>query len=185
MPIDDDASARSGWCLGCAEQGLRHSHEAQAEALLALATAQGFPLYMGRGTYRRGLALAMQGPCKAGLARVHQGMVPPTATRQELLRPLQLDPVAEVAGHADEVTEGPSWLAEALASLETSGRGDLRAEASRRQGECPMQQAPLRCSPSRSVLSAGPRHRRWPAGEVAGAAGRGEPEPPVALAGQL
>ena len=42
--------------------------------------------------------------------------------------------LAEVAGHAGQVEEGLRLLAEALAALEASGRGDLRAETYRLQG---------------------------------------------------
>jgi predicted ATPase len=47
--------------------------QAQAEALLTLATAQGFPRWLGGGTFWRGWARAMQGEAAAGLAEMHQG----------------------------------------------------------------------------------------------------------------
>ena len=62
--------------------------QAQAEALLTLATAQGFPLYVGLGTCWRGWALATQGQGEAGLAQMHQGLAAVLATGQELARPL-------------------------------------------------------------------------------------------------
>ena len=48
--------------------------QAQAEALLTLATAQGFPLFVGYGTCWRGWVLAMQGQGEAGLAQLRQGL---------------------------------------------------------------------------------------------------------------
>ena len=48
--------------------------QAQADALLALATPQGFLVYAGWGTYWRGWALAMQGQGAAGLTQMHQGL---------------------------------------------------------------------------------------------------------------
>ena len=42
-----------------------------AEAAVALATEQGFPLWVAMGTILRGWALAMQGQGEAGLAQVH------------------------------------------------------------------------------------------------------------------
>jgi predicted ATPase len=48
--------------------------QAQAESLLTLATAQGFPFQVGQGTFWRGYALAMQGQGEAGLAQMHQSM---------------------------------------------------------------------------------------------------------------
>jgi len=61
--------------------------QAQAEALLTLATAQKFPLYVGHGNCWRGWALAMQGQGAAGLAQLRQGMAAILATGQMLSRP--------------------------------------------------------------------------------------------------
>ena len=80
--------------------------QAQAEALLTLATAQGFPLCVGLGTCWRGWALAMQGQGEAGLAQMHQGLAAVLATGQALARPLCLVLLAEAAGHAGQVEEG-------------------------------------------------------------------------------
>ena len=73
--------------------------QAQAEALLTLATAQGFSLYVGYGTWLRGWALAMQGQGKAGLAQMHQGLATILATGQMLARPRCLVLLAEAAGY--------------------------------------------------------------------------------------
>ena len=54
--------------------------QAQADALLTLATAQGFPLWVEVGTCWRGWALAMQGQSEAGLAQLHQGLAAVLAT---------------------------------------------------------------------------------------------------------
>ena len=115
--------------------------QAQAEALLTLATAQGFPLFVGFGTCWRGWALAMQGQGEVGLAQMRQGMAAVLATGQTLARPLCLVLLAEAAGHAGQVEEGLRLLAEALTVLEASGRGDLLAEAYRLQGELLLRQA--------------------------------------------
>jgi hypothetical protein len=45
--------------------------QAQADALLTLATAQEFPLWVGHGTCWRGWALAVQGQGEAGIAQLH------------------------------------------------------------------------------------------------------------------
>jgi predicted ATPase/class 3 adenylate cyclase len=109
--------------------------QAQAEALLALATAQGFPLWVGFGTCWRGWALAMLGQGEAGLGQMHQGLAAVVATGQELSRPVCLVLLAEATGHAGQVAEGLRLLAEALTACEESGRGDLLAETYRLQGE--------------------------------------------------
>jgi predicted ATPase len=115
--------------------------QALAEALLTLATAQGFPLYVGIGTWLRGWALAMQGQSTAGLAQIHQGMAASLATGQTLLRPRCLILLAEAAGHASQIAEGLHWLAEALTALEASGQGGMLTEVYRLQGELLLRQA--------------------------------------------
>ena len=115
--------------------------QAQADALLTLATAQGFALYVGFGTCWQGWALAVQGEGEAGLAQLRQGLAAVLATGQELARPRFLVLLAEVAGHVGQVEEGLRLLAEALAALGASERGDLLAEAYRLQGALLLRQA--------------------------------------------
>ena len=115
--------------------------QAQAEALLPLAAAHGFPLWAGFGTCWRGWTLVQQGQGAAGLAVLHQGMAAVLATGQELGRPFCLVILAEAAGHADRVDEGLRLLGEALAVMAASGRGDLLAEAYRLQGEFRLRRA--------------------------------------------
>jgi predicted ATPase len=115
--------------------------EAQADALLTLASAQGFPLFVGFGMYWRGWALAMQGQGEAGLALLRQGMAAVLATGQELTKPTCLILLAERAKQTGEVTEGLRLLTEALTTFETSGRGDMLTEVYRLQGELLLCQA--------------------------------------------
>jgi predicted ATPase len=114
--------------------------QAQAATLLALATAQGFPLHVGDGACWRGWAQAVQEQGAAGLTQLHQGMVAVLATGQELSRPLCLVLLAEAAGHAGQVAEGLHLLAEALPAFEAGKRGDMLAEAYRLQGELLLRQ---------------------------------------------
>jgi class 3 adenylate cyclase/predicted ATPase len=134
--------------LACHYAASLHHHcrealavQAQATALLTLATAHGFPLWAGFGTCWRGWVLAMQGQGTAGLAQLHQGMTAVLATGQELGRPFCLVLLAEAAGQVGQVDEGLRLLAEALMALEESRRGDLLAEAYRLQGELLLRQA--------------------------------------------
>jgi len=109
--------------------------QAQAKALLILATAQEFPLYTGYGTYWHGWALAMQGQSVEGLTQMHQGLATLLATGQTIARPFCLVLLAEAMGHAGQIAEGLHLLAEALAAFEASERGDMLTEAYRLQGE--------------------------------------------------
>jgi predicted ATPase len=115
---------------------------AQAEALLTLAKAQGFPLYVGFGTCCRGWGLAVQGQGAAGLAQMHQGLAGILATGQMLARPRWLTLLAEAAWYAGHIDEGWRVLVEALAVFEESGQGHLLAEAYRLQGVLLLRQAP-------------------------------------------
>ena len=114
---------------------------AQAEALLTLATAQGFPLYVGFGLCCRGWGLAVQGQGTAGLAQMQQGLAGLLATGQRLARPRWLTLLADAAGYAGQVDEGWRVLVEALAAFEESGQGHLLAETYRLQGALLLRQA--------------------------------------------
>src|SRR5438874_2389193 len=114
--------------------------QAQAEALLTLATVQGFPLFVGNGTYLRGWALAMQGHGEAGLMQLHQGTAAVAAMGQTIAQSFGLVLLAEAARHAGQVAEGLRLLAEAQAVFETSGRGDMLTEVHRLQGELLLRQ---------------------------------------------
>jgi DNA-binding winged helix-turn-helix (wHTH) protein/predicted ATPase len=138
------------YSLGFAKQWatvLHHRHrevpavQAQAEALLALATAQGVPVHAALGTFWRGWALAMQGQGEAGLAQMHQGFAAILAMGTELVRPFCLIPLAEAAGHTGQVGEGLRLLAEALTAIEASGQRSLLPEAYRLQGAFLLRQA--------------------------------------------
>jgi predicted ATPase len=115
--------------------------QGHAEALLTLATRQGFALYRGFGLCWRGWALAAQGQGEAGLTQLRQGLAAVVATEQALSRPLYLVLLAEAAGHVGHVEEGLRLLAEAFAAREASGRGEMLAEVYRLQGEFLLRQA--------------------------------------------
>jgi predicted ATPase len=115
--------------------------QTQAEALLTLATAQGFPLWVGYGTCWRGWALAMQGHGEKGIVQLRQGMAGALATGQTLTQPFCLILLAEAMEHAGRVDEGLRVMAEVLVAIEASGRYELLAEAYRLQGALLLRQA--------------------------------------------
>ena len=108
--------------------------QAQAEALLTLSRAHGFPFHVGNGTFYRGWALIMQSQGAADLTELSQGLATILATGHMLSQPSLLVQTAEAAGHLGQVEEGLRLLAEALKAFETTGRGDMLAEAYRLQG---------------------------------------------------
>jgi len=109
--------------------------QAQADDVLALATAQGFPNWVAVATFWRGWGLVMQGQTGAGLPQMRQGMAGVAATGMMLGRPRFLIHLAEALGHTGQVEEGLRLLAEALAEFEAGGQGHLLAETYRLQGE--------------------------------------------------
>ena len=115
--------------------------QTQAEALLTLATAQGFPFYVGCGMGLRGWALAVQGQGETSLAQTHQGMTAILATGNIISQPLCRVMCAEAAGHVGQVKDGLRLLAAARTGLEANGQGDLLAEVYRLQGEFLLRQA--------------------------------------------
>ena len=115
--------------------------QAQAEALLTLATAQQFPLYVGHVTCWRGWTLALQGQGERGIVQLRQGMAGALATGQMLARPLCLVLLAEVMESTGQVDEGLRVIAEALVAIEASGRYELLAEAYRFHGVLRLRQA--------------------------------------------
>jgi predicted ATPase len=115
--------------------------QAEADALLTLATAQGFRLWEVGASMWRGWALAMQGEDEAGQARLRQTLAELLATGQMLSQPLCLVLLAEAVGHTGQVEEGLGVLAEALTAFEASGRADVLAEAYRLQGAFLLRQA--------------------------------------------
>jgi class 3 adenylate cyclase/predicted ATPase len=112
--------------------------QAQAEAVLTLATTHGFPIWMGYGACWRGWALAMQDAGEAGLTLLREGLTALGALGQALAQPLCLVLLAEAAGHAGQVEEARRLLAEALAAF--GERGDMLTEAYRLQGELLLRQ---------------------------------------------
>jgi predicted ATPase len=112
----------------------------QADALLTLATAHGFPSFVAHGTCWHGWALAMQDQGETGMAQIHQGMAAVLATGETVSQPLHLVLLVEAVGRTGQVEEGLRLLAEAMAAFEASGRGDLLAETYRLQGELLLRQ---------------------------------------------
>ena len=124
--------------------GLRRETDAvreQAEAIRALATVQGFPLWDAAGTIWHGWVLAMQGYSEAGIRQLRQGMAAWDATGTQWPSPVYLAWLAKALGHSGQVDEGLRLLAEALAVVDTTGERWWEAELHRLTGELLLRQA--------------------------------------------
>jgi predicted ATPase len=108
-----------------------HEH---AEISVALATEQGFPLWVAWGTSMRGWALAMQGRGEEGLTQVRQGIAAFRATGAALHVPYLCTLLAEVSAHLGYLEDGLQALAEAHTLVEQHEERYWEAEVCRLQG---------------------------------------------------
>jgi predicted ATPase len=109
------------------------------EALIALCTEQGFAFYLAGGMALRGCALAGQGRVEEGVAEIRQGLAAMRATGAETARRWFLAHLAEAYGQSGQAAEGLTLLAEALASVPTTGEHYWEPELYRLQGELRLQ----------------------------------------------
>jgi predicted ATPase len=114
-------------------------HE-QAEALVALSTEQGVPLFAALGTLFRGWALTMQGQDETGLAQVRHGIAAFQATGAVLTVPYLCTVLAEVSAHLGHPADGLQALAEAHTLVEQQEERWWEAEICRLQGVLLLQQ---------------------------------------------
>jgi len=115
--------------------------QAQAEALIALATEQGFAHWLTSSTILRGWALAQQGAREEGLDQMRQGMAAWQATGAEVDRPYFLVLQAEAYRKVDQPEEALRMLIEALALIDRCGDRYWEAELHRLKGEILLSQA--------------------------------------------
>ena len=118
-----------------------HGVYKHAEAVIALATAHGFPHYVALGTILRGWALTAQAQEAAGMTQIWQGFASYRATGAHVYQPYVLALLAEAFGRRGRVDEGLSYLTEALTLVDTTAEGWWTAELYRLQGEARLQQA--------------------------------------------
>jgi class 3 adenylate cyclase/predicted ATPase len=107
---------------------------AQAEAAVALSTAQGFPQWAAMGRSLRGWALALQGRGEEGIAQVRQGIAAWRATGAALNVPYFCTLLADVYDHLDRTADGLQALAEAHTLVEQQGERWWEAEIARLRG---------------------------------------------------
>jgi predicted ATPase len=107
----------------------------RAEAAIVLCTEQGFAHWLAIGTMLLGCALTNQGQTVEGIALLHQGLTAWRVIGAELTRPYFLALLAEAYGKVEQVEEGLTVLAEALAVVDKSGECWCEAELYRLKGE--------------------------------------------------
>jgi predicted ATPase len=125
---------------------------ARVEALIALATEQGFAIWMARGPILRGWVLAEQGRAADGLAQIRQGLADwqAMATRIHITDDSAL--MANVYGQMERPAERLTVLAEALAHAHPTGERFYEAELHRLKGELLLQSGVRAPKPGASTL---------------------------------
>jgi predicted ATPase len=108
--------------------------QAQAESTVALATEQGFPLWVAGGTSFRGWALALQGQGEAGLALLRQGIAAWRATGAAVHIPYLCTLLAEVYDRLGHPDDGLQVLVEAHTLMEQQEERWWEAEIHRLRG---------------------------------------------------
>jgi TOMM system kinase/cyclase fusion protein len=130
------------WASAAAHVAMFHSLRREwqaaqelAEAGMALAREQGFPLWLAWGTIQWGWALAEQGHIEAGIAQIRQGLAAWRATGTELIRPYFLGLLAEAYQKGGQTTAGLGAIDEALALVQQHQETFCQAELYRLKGE--------------------------------------------------
>jgi class 3 adenylate cyclase/predicted ATPase len=124
-------------CTAIVQRFLRDgpASQAHAEAVVAIATEQGFAFWGAWGTILRGRALADQGHADEGIAQMQQGLAAYEATGAVVFRPAFLTLLAEVYGQVGQPETGLATLTEALGLVDTTRECFWAAEMHRLKGE--------------------------------------------------
>src|SRR5262249_30501736 len=112
----------------------------QAEEVMAVSRAQGFPFWMTWGTILQGWALATQGQGAVGIPHIQQGLAAYQATGTEVFGPTYLGVLAEAHGNMAQIGEGLIVLAEARDLVDRTRECWWEAELYRLKGEFVLQQ---------------------------------------------
>jgi predicted ATPase len=113
----------------------------RAEAVIALCSEHGFPLWLAGGTILQGWALAARGEGEVGIAQIRQGLAAWHVTGAETGRPCWLLLLAEACGKAGWAEEGLGTVDEALAAVLKNGEQRWTAELYRLKGELLLREA--------------------------------------------
>jgi serine/threonine protein kinase len=106
-----------------------------AQALLALAEEQAFPVWYAAGTILAGWAQALLGDWGAGAIRIRQGIAAYLANGAAMMQPYFLGLLAESLELGGQFDEGQDVLARALSIVEETGERYYEAELHRLRGE--------------------------------------------------
>ncbi|MCK1642268.1 AAA family ATPase [Bradyrhizobium sp. 157] len=110
--------------------------EERAEELVALATVQGFPNFVGSGTcFQAWAMLAVGGSIEEAISRMRWGLATKRATGEEIAMPYYLGLLAEAHRRVDRTADGMSLLNDALELVERTDERWYEAELYRLMAE--------------------------------------------------
>ena len=112
----------------------------RAEALITLATAQGFPFQLAGGMLCRGRVLIEQGQQEEGIQQIRQSLAAHRATGAEAGQPYALAFLARAYGQEGQGHKGQQVLDEALTLVHRTGERCYEAEIYRLKGELLLQE---------------------------------------------
>ncbi len=115
----------------------------RAEALIALAEAQGFPYWLAQGRMLRGWALAALGHTGEAIEQIHRGLVAYRATGAEIQRPYWLALEAEAYVLAGRHMEALQAVNHGVRAMYATGEHWYHAELYRLKGELLLAQSEL------------------------------------------
>jgi len=108
----------------------------RSQELVALATEQGYPHFVGTGTCFRGWAtVALGGPIVEGINELHRGLAAKRATGADIKIPYYFGLLAEAHRRIGRTSEGLTLLSEALEVVERTDERWFEAELCRLSGE--------------------------------------------------
>jgi predicted ATPase len=117
-----------------------HAAHGQAEALISLATEQGFALFLAIGGILRGGALTALGQREEQSGQLRQDLAAVRETGTALWEPYFLALLAEAYAQEGQVEAGLATLAEALAAAQATGERWGEAELYRLRGDLLLRQ---------------------------------------------
>jgi len=107
----------------------------RAEAVIALCREHRLGFWLHLAVILQGWARAEQGEVEAGIAQMHEGMAVFPDIGIKFMRPYYLALMAEQCAKGEDVEQGLTLVAEALAAIDQSGERWCEAELFRTKGE--------------------------------------------------
>src|SRR5262249_6303493 len=112
----------------------------RVDQLLAVATEQGFPLWLAQGTVYRGYAKAKNGDVAEWSSLLRSGSAAYRATGTEAWMPHYIALLARASEISEQIEESLTLLDEALQIVERTGERWLAAELYRHKGQLLLRQ---------------------------------------------